>query len=96
MDAFGGLPEDDRDDDEEETSEADTRERTAVDNDDHEDVLRLITAENVEAAMDLFFEAKDPNIDPALKLKLIGLASKVGDNARKGIATCAACFGRRI
>ncbi len=46
-------------------------------------------------AIELFYEAKDPNIDPALKLKLIGLASKVGDNARKGIATCAACFGTR-
>ena len=94
MDAFGGLPEDDRDE-EDETSALDPRDRAAVDSDDHEEVLRLLTAENVEAAMDLFFEAKDPNIDPALKLKLIGLASKVGDNARKGIATCVACFGKR-
>ena len=94
MDAFGGLREDDRDD-EDETSALDPPDRAAIDSDDHEGLLRLLTAENAEAAIELFYEAKDPNIDPALKLKLIGLASKVGDNARKGIATCAAYFGAR-
>ena len=51
---------------------------------DHGELLRIIIGEGAEAAMETFFEAKDPNIDPALKLKLIGLASSVGDNVRKG------------
>ena len=49
----------------------------------------MIIGEGVEATMETFFEAKDPNIDPMLKLKLIGLASSVGDNVRKAIATYA-------
>lgn len=60
---------------------------------DHGELLRVIIGEGAEAAMDTFFEAKDPNIDPALKLKLIGLASSVGDNVRKAIATHATHFG---
>lgn len=60
---------------------------------DHGELLRVIIGEGAEAAMETFFEAKDPNIDPMLKLKLIGLASNVGDNVRKAIATHAAHFG---
>lgn len=60
---------------------------------DHGELLRIIIGEGATAAMETFFEAKDPNIDPALKLKLIGLASSVGDNVRKAIATHATHFG---
>ena len=60
---------------------------------DHGEILRLIIGEGAEAAMDMFHEAKDPDIDPALKLKLIGLGSSVGDNVRKAIATHATHFG---
>jgi hypothetical protein len=60
-----------------------------------DEILRLLIGEGTEAAMDMYFEAKDPNIDPALKLKLIGLASRVGDNVRKAIATHTTCFGAR-
>lgn len=60
---------------------------------DHGELLRLIIGEGAEAAMDTFIEAKDPDIDPALKLKLIGLASQVGDNFRKAIATQGTHFG---
>ena len=82
MDAFGGLREDERDD-EDETPALDPRDRAAIDSDDHEGLLRLLTAENAEAAIELFYEAKNPNIDPVL------------NNARKGIATCTASFGKR-
>ena len=60
---------------------------------DHGELLRVIIAEGAEAAMETFFEAKDPNMDSALKLKLIGLASSVADNVRKAIATHATHFG---
>ena len=62
---------------------------------DHSDLLQALIVEGAEAAMETFFEAKDPHIDPALKLKLINLASHVGDNVRKAIATHAAHFGRQ-
>lgn len=60
---------------------------------DHSEVLQALIAEGAEAAMETFFQAKDPDIDPALKLKLINLASQVGDNVRKAIGTYAAHFG---
>src|SRR5690242_14216659 len=60
---------------------------------DHSEVLQALIAEGAGAAMETFFQAKDPDIDPALKLKLINLASHVGDNVRKAIATYAAHFG---
>lgn len=66
-----------------------------IDECDHSDLLQALIVEGAEAAMETFFEAKDPDIDPALKLKLIGLASHVGDNVRKAIATHAAHFGRQ-
>ena len=66
-----------------------------IDECDHSDLLQALIVEGAEAAMETFFEAKDPDIDPALKLKLINLASHVGDNVRKAIATHAAHFGRR-
>lgn len=59
---------------------------------DHCELLRVIIGEGAEAAMETFFEAKDPNIDPLLKLKLMGLASSLGDNVRKAIATHATHF----
>lgn len=63
---------------------------------DHSDLLQALIVEGAEAAMETFFEAKVPDIDPALKLKLINLASHVGDNVRKAIATHATHFGRQI
>lgn len=60
---------------------------------DHSDVLQALISEGAEAALETFFQAKDPDIDPALKLKLINLASHVGDNVRKAIGTYAAHFG---
>ena len=66
-----------------------------IDECDHSDLLQALIVEGAEAAMETFFEAKDPDIDPALKLKLINLASHVGDNVRKAIATHAAHFARR-
>lgn len=66
-----------------------------IDECDHSDLLQALIVEGAEAAMETFFEAKDPDIDPALKLKLINLASHVGDNVRKAIATHAAHFGRQ-
>jgi hypothetical protein len=66
-----------------------------IDECDHSDLLQALIVEGAEAAMETFFEAKDPDIDPALKLKLINLASHVGDNVRKAIATHAAHFRRR-
>lgn len=65
-----------------------------IDECDHSDLLQALIVEGAEAAMETFFEAKDPDIDPALKLKLINLASHVGDNVRKAIATHATHFGR--
>lgn len=62
---------------------------------DHADLLQALIVEGAEAAMETFFEAKDPDIDPALKLKLINLASHIGDNVRKAIATHATHFGRQ-
>lgn len=59
----------------------------------HGDILQLLIGEGANAALETFFEAKDPNIDPLLKLKLIGLASNIGDNVRKAIATHATHFG---
>jgi hypothetical protein len=64
-----------------------------IDECDHADLLQALIIEGAEAAMETFFEAKNPDIDPALKLKLINLASHVGDNVRKAIATHAAHFG---
>lgn len=98
MDAFERMD----DDEDEEGSDASTVNGpgpanswpdTSGDSNDYE-ILRLLIGEGTEAAMEMYFEAKDPNIDPALKLKLIGLASRVGDNVRKAIATHA-CFGAR-
>jgi hypothetical protein len=66
-----------------------------IDECDHSDLLQALIAEGAEAAMETFFEAKNPDIDPALKLKLINLASHVGDNVRKAIATHATHFGRQ-
>lgn len=66
-----------------------------IDECDHSDLLQALIVEGAEAAMETFFEAKDPDIDPALKLKLINLASHVGDNVRKAIATHATHFGRQ-
>jgi hypothetical protein len=60
---------------------------------DHEGILRMIISEGTEAAMETFFEAKDPNIDPLLKLKLRGMASNLGDNVRKAVATFHTHFG---
>ena len=64
-----------------------------IDECDHADLLQALIAEGGGAALETFFQAKDPDIDPALKLKLINLASHVGDNVRKAIATYAAHFG---
>jgi hypothetical protein len=60
---------------------------------DHGEILRMIISEGTEAAMETFFEAKDPDMDPLLKLKMRGMASNLGDNVRKAIATCATHFG---
>jgi len=50
---------------------------------DHGEILRLLIGH----------EAKDPGIDPILKLKLITLGSRLGDNVREAIATHAHHFG---
>ena len=60
---------------------------------DHGEILRLLIGEGTDAALEMFSEAKDPHIDSALKAKLIGLGSRVGDNVRKAIATYARYFG---
>lgn len=60
---------------------------------DHGEILRLLIGEGTEATLEMFHEAKDPGIDPNLKLKLITLGSRVGDNVRKAIATHARHFG---
>lgn len=59
---------------------------------DHREILCSMISQGAEAALETFFEAKSPDIDPALKLKLIGLASRLGDNVRKAIATHATHF----
>lgn len=60
---------------------------------DHGEILRLLIGEGTDAALEMFSEAKDPHIDSALKAKLIGLGSRVGDNVRKAIATHTRYFG---
>lgn len=60
---------------------------------DHGEILRLLIGEGTDAALEMFNEAKDPNIDSALKAKLIGLGSRIGDNVRKAIATHTRYFG---
>ena len=60
---------------------------------DHGEILRLLIGEGTEATLEMFHEAKDPGIDPNLKLKLITLGSRLGDNVRKAIATHARHFG---
>ncbi len=60
---------------------------------DHGEILRLLIGEGTDAALEVFNKAKDPNIDPALKAKLIGLGSRVGDNVRKAIVTHVRHFG---
>lgn len=88
----GGDPDDGQDED----VELRPRVRLAdlpIDECDHSDLLQALIVEGAEAAMETFFEAKDPDIDPALKLKLRNQASHVGDNVRKAIATYASYFG---
>lgn len=60
---------------------------------DHGEILRLLIGEGTEATLEMFHEAKAPDIDPILKLKLITLGSRPGDNVRKAIATHARHFG---
>lgn len=60
---------------------------------DHGEILRLLIGEGTEATLELFHEAKAPDIEPLLKLKLITLGSRLGDNVRKAIATHARHFG---
>jgi hypothetical protein len=60
---------------------------------DHGEILRLLIGEGTEATLEMFHEAKAPDIDPNLKLKLITLGSRLGDNVRKAIATHARHFG---
>ena len=60
---------------------------------DHGEILRLLIGEGTEATLEMFHEAKAPDIDPILKLKLITLGSRLGDNVRKAIATHARHFG---
>jgi hypothetical protein len=62
---------------------------------DHGEILRLLIGEGTEATLEMFHEAKAPDIDPNLKLKLITLGSRLGDNVRKAIATHARHFRRR-
>lgn len=50
---------------------------------DHGEILRLLIGEGTEATLDMFHEAKAPDIDPILKLKLITLGSRLGDNVRR-------------
>jgi hypothetical protein len=59
---------------------------------DHGEILRLLIGEGTEATLEMFHEAKAPDIDPILKLKLITLGSRLGDNVRKAIATHARHF----
>lgn len=94
FEAGGSAPDDDEDKD----GDGRPRARIAdlpIEECDHADVLQALIVEGAEAAMETFFEAKDPDIDPALKLKLINLASHVGDNVRKAIATHVTHFGRQ-
>ena len=60
---------------------------------DHGEILRLLIGEGTEATLEMFHEAKAPDVDPMLKLKLITLGSRLGDNVRKAIATHARHFG---
>jgi hypothetical protein len=60
---------------------------------DHGEILRLLIGEGTEATLEMFHEAKAPDIDQILKLKLITLGSRLGDNVRKAIATHARHFG---
>jgi hypothetical protein len=96
MDGYFEAEDRQPDDDGDEEDDGRTRARIAdlpIDECDHSDLLQALIVEGAEAAMETFFEAKDPDIDPALKLKLINLASHVGDNVRKAIGTYAAHFG---
>lgn len=88
----GDEPADDRDKGSRESSSV-TLNGVSLRDSEFGEILRVLIAEGVEAAMDAFFEAKDPNIDPLLKLKLRNLGSSLGDNARKAIATHATHFG---
>ena len=60
---------------------------------DHGEILRLLIGEGTDAALEMFHEAKVPDTDPILKMKLITLGSRLGDNVRKAIATHARYFG---
>lgn len=98
MDGYFEAGASDSDDDEDNEGDGRLRMRIAnlpIDECEHSDLLQALIVEGAEAAMETFFEAKDPDIDPALKLKLINLASHVGDNVRKAIATHVTHFGRQ-
>jgi hypothetical protein len=89
-----------RDNDQNEHDEADEDPGSAGEDDgvprldeDHGEILRLLIGEGTEATLELFHEAKAPDTDPILKLKLITLGSRLGDNVRKAIATYARHFG---
>lgn len=89
-----------RDDDQDKDDEADNDAGSVGDDEsvprldeDHGEILRLLIGEGTEATLEMFHEAKAPDIDPILKLKLITLGSRLGDNVRKAIATHARHFG---
>lgn len=88
-----------RDNDENEHDDADEDPGSAGEDgvprldEDHGEILRLLIGEGTEATLEMFHEAKAPDIDPILKLKLITLGSRLGDNVRKAIATYARHFG---
>lgn len=77
------------------TSSSNEDERLPRLDEDHGEILRLLIGEGTEATLEMFHEAKAPDIDPILKLKLITLGSRLGDNVRKAIATHARHFGER-
>lgn len=56
-------------------------------------ILRLLIGEGTDATLEMFHEAKAPDIDPILKVKLVTIGSRLGDNVRKAIATHARYFG---
>jgi hypothetical protein len=89
-----------RDNDQNEDNDADEDARSAGGDEDvprldedHGEILRLLIGEGTEATLEMFHEAKAPDIEPLLKLKLITLGSRLGDNVRKAIATYARHFG---
>lgn len=89
-----------RDDDHERDAEADVDAGSTTADDsvprldeDHGEILRLLIGEGTDATLEMFHEAKAPDVDPMLKLKLVTLGSRLGDNVRKAIATHARYFG---